>query len=206
MRVLAQATVPAYPLLALGYRAQWAISAQIAVTPELHGLDVICSHCQRQMSIPGLLPEAKDSYGYEMSKSSETYAEWERRRSTSEQPPRPRDGNQKYCSNCGALIDRRAVICVTCGVPVTGSGVLPDGHIRIGQGNWKVIAGALIVIVGFFLPWADFGLFSTGGYEIPSKLSSLIHSTAKLADRKVPSDRVSVVTQRKNIPHATDTS
>jgi len=33
--------------------------------------------------------------------------------------------------------------------------------------NWLVVGGGALVLVSFFLPWIDIGLFSFGGYRIP---------------------------------------
>lgn len=35
-----------------------------------------------------------------------------------------------FCTNCGAQIDDKAVVCPACGVPTTGNGVIGEGVIK----------------------------------------------------------------------------
>ena len=58
----------------------------------------------------------------------------------------------KYCSNCGAQIDEKAVICVKCGVPVASAGTIqqqtnvPSGNSGHGASTASLVLGILGVI------------------------------------------------------------
>ena len=100
----------------------------------------------------------------------------------------------KYCSNCGEQIDEKAVICVKCGVPVSGnniqqptynqpaSNVPKQGH---GAATASLILGIIGLIVGIItLIIAIFiyiGNASTPLYEYDYYLSySVMESSVKI--------------------------
>ena len=58
----------------------------------------------------------------------------------------------KYCSNCGAQINEKAVICVKCGVPVNGSNIQQSYNQPISnvpkQGHGAATASLVLGILG----------------------------------------------------------
>lgn len=54
----------------------------------------------------------------------------------------------KYCSNCGAEIDEKAVICVKCGVPVSGSNVSQPQNTTQKSGHGGATASLVLGIIG----------------------------------------------------------
>lgn len=58
----------------------------------------------------------------------------------------------KFCQNCGAQIDVRAVVCPKCGVPVSGAQQSQENSGDRNNGWWNLL-GFLFPIVGWIL-WA----------------------------------------------------
>lgn len=56
----------------------------------------------------------------------------------------------KFCQNCGAKIDTRAVICPKCGVPVAG---VQQANSDDKNNGWWNLLGFLFPIIGWIL-WA----------------------------------------------------
>ena len=64
----------------------------------------------------------------------------------------PNDNTQyKFCQNCGAKIDVKAVVCPKCGVPVNGNNAESNSEDR--NNGWWNLLGFFFPIVGWIL-WA----------------------------------------------------
>lgn len=80
-----------------------------------------------------------------------------------------------YCGKCGEAVPEGGMYCPSCGAPVRGEGTAgepsPGGAIlsRLGK-DYAValtVAGALLIIVGTFLPWVrEAGGYWDGGFSI----------------------------------------
>lgn len=87
----------------------------------------------------------------------------------------------KYCSNCGSEIDEKAVICVKCGVPVTGSNVTQNAYtnqtqpIQPKQGHGAATASLVLGILGLIAAIITL-LISLGVYVFASNAYSYTSS------------------------------
>lgn len=81
----------------------------------------------------------------------------------------------KFCRNCGAQIDEKAVICVKCGVPVSGSNISQDTNVNIqtkkagnGAATASMVLGIIALIasvITFFISLAII-MYSKDSFEI----------------------------------------
>lgn len=104
----------------------------------------------------------------------------------------------KYCSNCGEKMDEKAVICVKCGVPVSGESTVTQSTTsqpapKKGNGAATaslvlgiigLICGVISVIIAVVLAFFVFGFTSTvtSSYDYYSgySVASAVDSTARI--------------------------
>lgn len=102
-----------------------------------------------------------------------------------------RNTNEKYCSNCGAIIDARAEICPKCGVrqmPAPGpfGSTTPSGRSRVAAALFAILLGTFGVHK-FYLGRVGQGIlyilfFWTGIPTIVGFIEGLIYLTMSDAD------------------------
>ncbi|MGM9907916.1 zinc-ribbon domain-containing protein [Limosilactobacillus sp.] len=59
----------------------------------------------------------------------------------------------KFCSNCGAEIDAKAVVCPKCGVPVSGASIA-NVNDEPNPSAWWGVLGFLFPVIGWILYFA----------------------------------------------------
>ena len=84
----------------------------------------------------------------------------------------PPSKGKNYCPCCGATTHADAVVCIKCGIKlnsfsfITRTSGLHTGNINTANlGNKAGLVGAIMVFIGFFMPWLDISYFSISGYS-----------------------------------------
>ena len=79
----------------------------------------------------------------------------------------PPTKGKTFCNSCGSSTNPEAVVCIKCGIKLGSSLYLPGG-----QPNSPIMTpafwGAVMVFIGFFLPWHKYYKFTGIQLAIPS--------------------------------------